>query len=332
MKPRAFLFVGESTTARFVRNAVVAAAVATICGSCKDSVAPPDPAADLVWTPVPGGTGVTLVDVSGTGAANIWAVGNDAILHYDGMSWSVAASGFSQNLAAVWAITPTDAWAVGSAGAIQHWDGASWTSVAGVTTSTLADVWGANASDVWAVGGDPVAGTGEILHFDGTSWTIIDTGTGFVTGVWGSSPSDVWFVGVRKNGFASAHPETLFHFNGSSFALMSIGPYDLYGVWGASPSDVWAVGADGDIGQAVVFHFNGIAWFETSIEDNQTLYSVWGTSHSDVWIAGNAPDVLRHYDGNEWSPITHPSPIRAGWSSSANDIWTVGESLLHATP
>jgi photosystem II stability/assembly factor-like uncharacterized protein len=142
----------------------------------------------------------------------------------------------------------------------------------------------------------------------------------------------VWFVGLRKNGFASAHPETLFHFNGASFNLVAIGPYDLYGVWGTSTSDVWAVGKDADIGQAAVFHFNGIEWFETSIDDNQTLYSVWGTSTSDVWIAGNAPDLLRHYDGNTWSPIAHPSPIRAGWSSEASDVWTVGEGLLHAAP
>lgn len=248
MKPKTFLLVSESTRARFVRNVVLACVAAIISGSCKDSVAPPDPAADLVWTAVPS-IGAKLVGISGTGPANIWAVGDDAILHYDG-----------------------------------------------------------------------------------TTWTIIDTGTGFVTGVWGSSRSDVWFVGLRKNGFASAHPETLFHFNGASFNLVAIGPYDLYGVWGASTSDVWAVGKDADIGQAAVFHFNGIEWFETSIEDNQTLYSVWGTSPSDVWIAGNAPDLLRHYDGNTWSPIAHPSPIRAGWSSEASDVWTVGEGLLHAAP
>ncbi|HJP61008.1 MAG TPA: hypothetical protein VJ865_13455, partial [Gemmatimonadaceae bacterium] len=65
MKPRAFLVVSESTTARFVRNAVVAAVVAAISASCKDSVAPRDPAADLVWTPVSGGVAATLVDING---------------------------------------------------------------------------------------------------------------------------------------------------------------------------------------------------------------------------------------------------------------------------
>src|SRR4051812_31166996 len=140
MKFRLCLCVSGPTRARRFRKMMLAAVAAGISGSCNDAVAP-DPAAALVWTDVRSGNSPTLFDINGTGAANIWAVGNDAILHHDGTSWSVAASGINQNLTAVWPTTATDVWAVGSGGAIRHYDGTAWVNVASGTTSMLADVW-----------------------------------------------------------------------------------------------------------------------------------------------------------------------------------------------
>jgi hypothetical protein len=44
-----------------------------------------------------------LAAVRGTSGSDVWAVGNDgAIFHWNGMAWSRAKSGTTQNLSGVW--------------------------------------------------------------------------------------------------------------------------------------------------------------------------------------------------------------------------------------
>ncbi len=102
-----------------------------------------------------------LYGVSGTGASDVWADGEfDAsfIEHWNGSSWSIVANVnnvASNYLRGVAAVSPGDAWAVGSDGTnplIKHWNGSSWSIFAnpepggggadfGVTAITSCDVW-----------------------------------------------------------------------------------------------------------------------------------------------------------------------------------------------
>jgi len=86
--------------------------------------------------------------VSGTSAADVWAVGvyddfdqpyeNPLMEHWDGSSW-VEIDGPSLedggSLLGVLALSPTDVWAVGGRGEIpartlvEHWNGSAWTVV-----------------------------------------------------------------------------------------------------------------------------------------------------------------------------------------------------------
>jgi hypothetical protein len=79
------------------------------------------------------------------------------ILHWDGSVWTSVSSGTTNNLWGIWGSGASDVWAVGNSdvafvGTILHWDGSAWTSVSSGTTSHLYGVWGSGPSDVWAVG------------------------------------------------------------------------------------------------------------------------------------------------------------------------------------
>src|ERR1041384_804996 len=83
-------------------------------------------------------------------------------------------------LAAVWAVSASDVFAVGEGGVILRRSPTAWTQMTSGTTRKLNGVWAASSSDVWAVG---LGGT--ILRFNGTAWSQI-------TGVTTSDLSAVW--------------------------------------------------------------------------------------------------------------------------------------------
>jgi len=122
----------------------------------------------------------------------------------------------NSQLAAVSALAPTDAWAVGFTYAdgdsaqplIERWDGATWHVVPSPSTNRLTNVLQGVAAvaprDVWAVGTASVVnplGLTLIEHWNGTQWSIVpspnpsanDNGLASVAA---SAPNDVWAVGT----------------------------------------------------------------------------------------------------------------------------------------
>lgn len=115
-----------------------------------------------------------------------------------GLVWTPFDSQSSATLNAVWGSGAGDVWAVGDRGTIRHWttpDQKRWDIVSSPTGEDLEGIWGSAVNDVWAVGAN-----GTILHFDGSTWTeapgAFPNGLKpHLHGIWGSSPSDVWIVG-----------------------------------------------------------------------------------------------------------------------------------------
>jgi hypothetical protein len=151
--------------------------------------------------PNPGSGSNELQAVSAVSPSEAWAVGDSLgfatavdetlIVHWNGRRWSHVKSpnrGSSFNaLTGVSAVSPTDAWAVGSyrdEGEIGqtlalHWDGARWSQVKtpnpGSISNSLAGVSAVSPKDVWAVGEYQGAGTHAlVLHWDGTKWSQAD--------------------------------------------------------------------------------------------------------------------------------------------------------------
>jgi hypothetical protein len=141
------------------------------------------------------GTGI-LVSVSADASNDVWAVGSETLLHFNGTTWSEVPSPIL-HANSVTALSPTNAWAVGTVSvfadhrqhtkpAIEHWDGTSWTIVSSPNPKTaptkdtaLYGIAAVSANDIWAVGAgnfSTISGTATLIeHWDGTSWKIISS-------------------------------------------------------------------------------------------------------------------------------------------------------------
>jgi hypothetical protein len=201
------------------------------------------------WTPtfIQDNTFEALTGVSEDATNDAWAVGwvspeSDAsngtlAIHWNGTSWTEVATpenvGEGPNqLNAVVALTPDNAWAVGystpglagqsaTLTLILHWDGTTWSIVPSPNvgpnstsqSNRLLGITANSADDIYAFGSYFAAdGSGDqmtlLLHWDGTSWTIVTspnpTKGNFLddllfAGVV-SSPGNVWIFGNEDEG------------------------------------------------------------------------------------------------------------------------------------
>ena len=302
-----------------------------ILAACHGDSIGPDPV--LVWTSVPSGATQRLTSVWGSSASDVWAVGYETILHYDGKSWSNVSSsliGTGAYLWGVWGTSPSNVWAVGyvnyAAPTILHYNGTSWSSVPSGTTNLLLHVWGSSPSDVWAVGNG-----GTIVHYNGSAWSTSyvpsEAMSEQLSGVWGVSASDVWVAGGH----------VILHYNGTDWSLGSSAMW-VGVVGGTSASDVWAASS------VQTLHYDGAHWSSgttvSTAPDGPTGF--WGSSPSNLWAVTSSGTngsccggTILRYDGTAWSlALGGVTPnLWAIWGSSRSNIWVVGEfgTILHGT-
>jgi hypothetical protein len=110
-----------------------------------------------------------------------------------------------------------------------------------------------------------------------------------------------------------------------------------------APDDAWAVG-DASIfpwaaeGKVLIEHWDGTEWTIVPTDIEGELYSVDAVSSADVWAVGvssyaqGLSAIIMHWNGLEWSQW--PNDIETGALSdvialSANDVWAVGQHILH---
>lgn len=252
-----------------------------------------------------------------------WSTGttDTLTLHYDGSAWSIVASpsfGPSSQLGDVFAVSPSDVWAVGCNQIDPNGD-----------TATL------------------------ILHYDGSSWTQVaspsPTADPCLSGVWAASPTDVWAVGSYLNGQSDA--TLIEHWDGSSWSIVSSPNSSdslLYSVSGTSSSDVWAVGqGQGWADTTLVEHWDGSSWSIVTSPSvrhvNDQLFSVIALSPTNAWAVGSTfcavvickvgeETLIEHWDGSAWSIVPSPTPGTfpmgglAGVSATGpDDLWAVGD-------
>lgn len=178
--------------------------------------------------------------ISADATNDVWAVGRNIgsmtmpfSYHWNGTAWSqVSTPGLPNGgeFDGVVALSPTNAWAVGSVTGkpieikveeghanpiqtlIEHWDGKSWSIVpspnfgptAANQSNHLMSIAAISPTDLWVAGRAfiPDGSNSQMtfaLHGDGTSWTIQPTpDVGFNNTLFGAAvalPSSVWFVG-----------------------------------------------------------------------------------------------------------------------------------------
>ncbi len=127
---------------------------------------------------------------------------------YGGVIWDAVATGAGGSLHGVWVVASDDVWAVGQE-RILHFDGTKWSDATpqALGKGWLVDIWGNSPTAVWAVGyserdkQDGVFGHGVIYRYDGASWApvavpgVVDATTPALFGIWGAGADDVWVVG-----------------------------------------------------------------------------------------------------------------------------------------
>lgn len=239
------------------------------------------------WSVVPSPSPDTqlneLLGVAAISANDAWAVGwrggthdetplETLILHWNGSSWSQVPTpnvpGGANQLAAVTAISPTEVWAVGSAGGTPlalRWNGSAWNVVyvkpnPGLFAEKLTGIAGVAGNDLWAVGdgrgffSNRVGAT--IRRWNGVHWTEkvcrarsasnppegYEGGgpDSYLTSVSAAASNDVWAVGVSGSG------PTIMHWDGEAWAPI-IHPRafpNSAGLWGVATSagEAWGVG------------------------------------------------------------------------------------------
>ena len=260
---------------------------------------------------------------------------------------SSPAPGFGSTLLGVVAITPSNAWAVGSYDTTtstsiiaetltEHWNGTNWSIVPspnpGNNQNGLAGVAAVSANDIWAVGSYKNITSSSVIiqpiieHWDGTNWSIIPSpnpspsnGNYIVdwsnlSGVAAVSADNVWAVGSYEESTSSGpdlEQKLLEHWDGNSWSILPSPSTDtnesLAGVGTVSLNDVWAVGSS-------VEHWDGTSWTNTLGIGGTGIAIV---SANDIWAVGGSGQIIsgkyitqpltEHWNGTKWSIIPNPS-------------------------
>ncbi|MBX3188015.1 MAG: hypothetical protein KF819_13415 [Labilithrix sp.] len=306
-----------------------------------------------------------LTSIWGSSATDVWAVGSGGtVVHYDGATWRLAATGIVETLHAVWGSGPTDVWVVSSASVLLHSKGAaggaiSFTSVPAASPDAYGGrahaAWGSSATDVIVGGavfdeldldtgasrsgnylrlqpaGDGGAPAWKAFEGDDGAWTRAT-----VRAIWGSSASDVWMSADNSPEIAWMRGLLLHRTPGDGGApgawtsVDSQSAHVLASIWGSSANDVWAVGSLGTIRHWAA---GATRWAITPSPTSADLHGVWGSGPSDVWAVGDEGTIL-HYDGKTWATATAafalgPKPDLHGvWGSGPNDVWVVGDGVV----
>ncbi|RPJ28823.1 MAG: fibronectin type III domain-containing protein [Chloroflexi bacterium] len=223
-----------------------------------------------------------LYDVWGSGASNVFAVGDGGhtnstvtyplLYRYNGSTWTSSS------------LPLPDGWGHGY----------------------LRAVWGSSASNVYAVGfGDMGSASIPLLyHYNGSTWSFStpslpteDWGSGYLNGVWGSGTNDIYAVGSGNNGSSVA--TLLYHYDGSSWTSSSLPSLSgwstirLYSIWGSSANDVYIVGSGIHEGTTLPLLYrktiNGWAAsnFLPTGWSSGHFDGIWGSSTTEVYAVGS---------------------------------------------
>jgi hypothetical protein len=223
-----------------------------------------------------GGTPVAGPAVAGTCAPGWRVVPSPSIGRLD------------NNLAAISAASPSDAWAVGDyldranpnvlVDLGEHWDGHRWTAYplpnVGANENTLFAVADLPHGQAWAVGyfvNREHLQRALVEHWDGAAWQVVpspDPGqTGDILyGVVALAADDIWAVGGQEDASEVWHPLAE-HWDGGQWTVAATpdpngGGNLLYAITATSPTAVYAVGQQGDAfpSSTLLERWNGSTW------------------------------------------------------------------------
>jgi hypothetical protein len=311
----------------------------------RDLAAPRDGAATVTWSkqtsPAPASAG--LMDVWGSGAGDVYAVGGDGttplILHSTGNGqWAMQTSTVS--------FDGTYRDGVGGSGKNDVWVGneyrnnvfhstgnGTWTAqtVEQVPATDNVEhyaIWASGPADVFAVGS-------KLMHFNGTAWSEQNPSTlGLYNSVFGTGPTNIWVVGQTSvDPFGIVMRST-----GDGGWVGEKTPNKFAnGVWLSGPRDIYVVGHQGfDVAPAasIVRSTGDGTWTDQSPTGvPHFLNAIFGTGPGDLYAVGEAGTILHSTGNGQWTAEGSGTMenLLGVWASGPNDVYVVGtnNTILH---
>ena len=301
-------------------------------------------------TSVPTEIDVPLRGIWGSSAKDVWAVGDDLVLHGDGVTWVRATLPGAGKLEDVWGAGPRDVWFAGD-GVVWHYDGSRFEARTPPTCAPQRLAGGDGGGDgdgPWLLCAS-TAGR-RLLRWDG-GWREVTSVVGLPVALLAAA-GQVWLVGEqlwRWDG-RELHSEPL-DAGGRGRALAVRGA-DLL-VLGDDPEGppLWTRPLAGGalralLGDGVARGYRAVVSGATPwvLADEELLRlqggqlrphfafverlyprSLWGSRRDDVWAVGG---WRRHWDGTQWS-AREGIGLQAVWGASSADVWAVGDHVEH---
>jgi hypothetical protein len=129
-----------------------------------------------------------LFSLWGSSPTNLWAAGSadsyeNALWHYDGMSWKKTTQYLSSDLMSIYGFDSTEIWICNSYGCnFFQYDGLNWTRTGplpypGYSSTWLNNIWGPKTDEIYSAGFayDQEKGTlATLLKYDGNGWKYMD--------------------------------------------------------------------------------------------------------------------------------------------------------------
>jgi hypothetical protein len=294
------------------------------------SCVPTSPPGNLTFEAVVStGTTSDLHAVWGSGPNDVYAVGDNVIVHStDGGSTWVATT-VSQTLDAVWGAGPNEVYAGGTTLVESIDGGKTWTQVNSA---------GPNAG--WSAGpGDLFVGTAGLeyssdggVSLSGCAFASVDFP--IVLAVWGAGPNDVYASVDNINGSTALIVHTTDHAQTcNTYAPPAGSGFDgISTIWGSSAADVYAAGTSG------VFHStdSGMSWTQVGasvpVFGSGAATGMWGSAANDIYMVTSS-GAQHSTNGTTWTSIAASAgtALYGVWGSSGSDVYMVGMGgvILH---
>ena len=285
------------------------------------------------WNKMNGGTSEDLLDVWGTSASDVYAIGkNSTILHFNGNSWRKVSNGLpesAQNLSitAVGGSSATDAYALAPFDNIFYLTEGSWRFLPGFPSSEVGAMVGQRMCEpveIWSDASNQIFAadrTGYIFRRDGDAWALEHSFDGECFDVWVNRPNDIYALVCFFDGSSFVTPYTVYHYDGSAWSSVSsfdAYPYGYQSIWADSTTNVVISGP-----MYSPSRFDGNQW--TQLGGNRS-YDICGRSADDIYFVGKGGAIL-HYDGNEMITMDSgtANDLRALWEDGEDRVFAVGD-------
>ena len=109
---------------------------------------------------------------------------------------------------------------------------------------------------------------------------------------------------------------------------------EITGVWASGPKDIYVARWDLWGGDSYIYHFDCSSWstvWDSLSYGSIKLEGIWGSSAGDIWAVGDFWSDVLHYDGNDWSLMSHTASstdMNAVWGTGPSNVYIAGDGRI----